>query len=310
MATPPRQILPGAKYLVTRRCTQRQFLLTPSPTVNAVFKYILALKVAQYGILLHGFSVMSNHFHLVLTDPESRLPDFLRDLDALIARSLNLHHGRRESFFSSDKPNIVRLVSPGDVISKLAYTLTNPVTSRLVSRRSEWPGAASRIRDIGGPARAVRRPDIFFSKRMPEKVELRLLAPLVEHNGHWVEMSADELTRFRQNVRRRAEAREQDVRQNAARRGRRFLGADSILRQSPFTTPRTASKPGITPRIAAADKRVRIAALENLRGFIAQYYRALKKYRKGTRDVEFPCGTFKMRALFGVRCVSMPLPAT
>jgi len=33
----PRQIVPGSTYLVTRRCSQRQFLLLPSKTVNRVF---------------------------------------------------------------------------------------------------------------------------------------------------------------------------------------------------------------------------------------------------------------------------------
>ena len=41
--TAPRQVTPGSIYLVTRRCTQRQFLLKPSRAVNEVFLYILAL---------------------------------------------------------------------------------------------------------------------------------------------------------------------------------------------------------------------------------------------------------------------------
>ena len=33
----PRQVLPGQFYLITRRCTQRQFLLRPDPVTNTVF---------------------------------------------------------------------------------------------------------------------------------------------------------------------------------------------------------------------------------------------------------------------------------
>jgi REP element-mobilizing transposase RayT len=308
MATPPRRIIAGTTYLVTRRCVQRQFLLTPSSTVNAVFEYTLALTVARYGILLHGFCVMSNHFHLVITDPAARLPDFLRDLDTLLARALNLHLGRSENFFSSDKPSYVELLASGDVISKLVYTLSNPVTAGLVPRRTEWPGAVSRMRDVSGAARRVRRPRLFFSERMPDELELRLCTPLVKRDGRAVEMSPDEVRRFRRDVRRRTDAHERRVRERAVLRGRRFVGAASILRQCPFASPSTPSRSGMSPRIAAADKHQRCAALEELRGFITLYYEALKQYRDGFLDVVFPAGTFKMRALFGVRCECIPLP--
>ena len=98
------------------------------------------------------------------------------------------------------------------------------------------------------------------------------------------------------------------MRERVALRGRRFVGADAILRQRPFGSPNTPSRSGINPRIAAADKHERIAALEKLRGFIALYYEALKQYRDGMLDAVFPAGTFKMRALFGVRCECIPLP--
>jgi len=37
----PRQVLPRQFYLVTRRCTQRQFLLRPDPETNNAFTYAL-----------------------------------------------------------------------------------------------------------------------------------------------------------------------------------------------------------------------------------------------------------------------------
>jgi hypothetical protein len=41
--TAPRQVLAGATYLVTRRCTQRQFLLRPSKASDQVLAYALAV---------------------------------------------------------------------------------------------------------------------------------------------------------------------------------------------------------------------------------------------------------------------------
>lgn len=37
----PRQVLPGQFYLITRRCSQRQFLLRPDTATNNAFLYCL-----------------------------------------------------------------------------------------------------------------------------------------------------------------------------------------------------------------------------------------------------------------------------
>ena len=85
----PRQILPGVTYLITRRCAQRQFLLRPSPRVNQIFRYCLAYAARRFDIRLHAYCVLSNHYHLVLTDPKARLPEFMHWLNAYLAKSLN-----------------------------------------------------------------------------------------------------------------------------------------------------------------------------------------------------------------------------
>src|SRR5512137_205449 len=97
--TAPRQVLPGTTYLVTRRCSQRQFFLRPSQTTNDVFRYVLALAARRYGIEVHAYCVLSNHYHLVVTDPHARLPDFQRFLNAFVARAINAHRGRWEDFW-------------------------------------------------------------------------------------------------------------------------------------------------------------------------------------------------------------------
>jgi len=61
--TAPRRVLAGATYLVTRRCAQRQLLLRPSALVNEIFLYVLALAAQRYRVEVHGFCVLSNHFH-------------------------------------------------------------------------------------------------------------------------------------------------------------------------------------------------------------------------------------------------------
>ena len=90
----PREILPNSTYLVTRRCTQRQFLLKPCTVINQIFLYCLALALARTGVVVHAFVVLSNHYHAVVTDPEGKLPEFLAYFHRLVATCVNATLGR------------------------------------------------------------------------------------------------------------------------------------------------------------------------------------------------------------------------
>ena len=95
-----RRIVPGSMYLISRRTLDRMFLLRPDDFIVRTFYYVLALAAAEYGILLHGFVCLSNHFHLVLTDPTGVLPLFMERLDGLMGRAVNAYRGRWEYCFS------------------------------------------------------------------------------------------------------------------------------------------------------------------------------------------------------------------
>jgi REP element-mobilizing transposase RayT len=108
--------------------------------VNRLFCYVLAVAAERYGLLVHAFCVLSNHYHLVVTDPRARLPEFQRYLDGLVARATNCCLGRWESFWDPDSYSAVRLESATDVLDKIVYVLANPVAAGLVRHGSEWPG--------------------------------------------------------------------------------------------------------------------------------------------------------------------------
>jgi putative transposase len=86
----PRQILTGSTYLVTRRCVRRHYLLRSEYFVNNLFIFVLAVLAANYRIAVHAFCLLSTHEHLVLTDTQGNLPDFLRDLHRLTALALKV----------------------------------------------------------------------------------------------------------------------------------------------------------------------------------------------------------------------------
>ena len=90
MATPPGYNKHGATYLVTKRTIFRKFLLKPSELAVLIVLYCLGYSLQKCpGIELHAYTVMSNHFHLLLTCLDGNKPDFCRGFHSLVARALN-----------------------------------------------------------------------------------------------------------------------------------------------------------------------------------------------------------------------------
>jgi putative transposase len=295
--TAPRQILPGASYLMTRRCTQREFLLRPSRLTNAVVGYLLAVAARRYGILVHAFCVMSNHLHLVVTDPEAMLPAFGQYLDGLIGRAMNAVLGREEDFWGPGPFSAVTLAGPDDLLDKAAYVLANPVTAGLVRRGRKWPGLWSRPEWIGGAGLEFQRPAIFFRKggKMPERATLALVPP----------PGFGSAREFREALGAELERREQAVAAERFGRGEDFLGVDQVLAQPTTARPRSVEQlGGLRPRVAARDKWRRIEVLARLADFVSDYRQALAAWRKGATGVIFPAGTYLLRVTHGVACAA------
>lgn len=293
--TAPRQVLPGTVYLVTRRCAQRQLLLRPSRLTNDIFLYILAVAVRRYGMKLHAYCVLSNHFHLVVTDPLAQLPAFEQYLDSLVARAVNASLGRWEAFWAPSSYSAVALTSPEDIVDKVAYVLANPVAAALVRRGRDWPGLWSDPERVGAEPVVARRPEAFFSASgtMPEVAELALSAPA----------GFESALAFRDRVVAALDAAERRAVSAVARKGGRFLGALKVLAQETWRRARTPEpRRQLNPRVAARDKWKRLETLARLVDFLQRYRAAWRARRTGDLAAIFPPGTYLMRVAHGAPC--------
>jgi hypothetical protein len=128
--------------MITRRCTQRQFLLRPDSATNNAFVYCLAAAAQRSGVLLLFSAAQSNHHHTGIYDPNGTYPDFIEHFHKLLAKCMNSLRGRWENFWSSEQTSVLHLVEPADVLDKMVYALTNPVKDNLVARVTDWPVAS------------------------------------------------------------------------------------------------------------------------------------------------------------------------
>ncbi len=289
----PRPILAGRTYLVSRRISQREFLLRPDGKINEALVFVLLRALEKYNVRLVAAVAMSNHWHLVVYDPDGVLPDFLRYLHGLLGRVVNSVRGRWENLWSVEQVNINHLVDVSDVIAKAIYVLINPVTDHLVDRSIHWPGFNT-YAWLDGRTITAERPRFFFGKRskLPEKVTTKLVAP-PGFRGTFDEWA--------ETLRAGVAKKEREAAAERAASGRRVLGRKGVLAQSPHHRPATpAPRGGLRPFVAAKNVFSRMAALDELESFRMRHAFAKAMFKLGWRTVPFPPGTWAMVQIAGV----------
>ena len=299
--TRPRRVVPGATVLLTRRCTERRFLLVPRDVTPKLFRYLVALTAKRHGLLIHAVSVMTNHYHILATDMRGCHPDFARDLDSMVARALNAEYGRSEAVWSSRGLNTVEVIGQQAVWDKLVYTIANPVAAGLVRTPADWPGFRTLPRDIATGPIPVRRPTArwFRTSRAPKEATLELtIPPALSH------LEPDE---FRAELTRRVGERVAEIRAQMKREKRSFMGRRRVMKQPRDGKPKKPETHfGRVPAIACKDPTRRKQELKALREFLTLYAEARERWLDGDAEVLFPFGTFEMVRLQGARCPRAP----
>jgi putative transposase len=290
VVTAPRRIHSGSTYLVTRRCTQRQFLLRPDARVVQIYLYCLAEAAERFDITLHAWVAMSNHEHLVVRDNHGNLPEFLAHLHRMVAKAMNAHWGRRENFWASEQTNVVFLVQANDRFAKLLYVLANPVAENIVDRVSDWPGASSLGLNLSGRTDTISRPRGFFrdAGRMPKTVTLR-----TEKLDGFENLSDDGWSKEIVAAVTNAEI---NARAARAEKKLRVLGRKAVLGALHTDSPTTVeARRTLRPEIACKNPERRARELAALLEFRATHRQAMIEWQNGKHIVAFPSGTYQMR---------------
>ena len=295
--------VPGGTYLITRTTVLSLFLLTPSPVVNQIMEYCLAWALRGKGILVHAVSIEGNHLHLLLTNMDGSLSDFMQKFDGCAARCLVEYYRKRfpnrrlDSVWSGAGSFCdTLLVNAASVHKELIYTYVNPVKDGLVPDYRKWPGFNTRPGDWKKGTREVTRPDYYFAKT-PQTLTYEVVPPTQ------LLQAAGDLDTLVANVEQHIREAQAQAATNLAAEGRSFMGAKAVQRTDPFDAPKTPRPPGqLTPHLAAGgDAQALKVAATALKLFRLAYRQAWQAFKDGL-DAVFPGGTLLMQKRFGVRC--------
>jgi putative transposase len=282
-------------YFVTNRCLEARFFFRPSEKVNDLILSWLGRAASVYKVKILFFIFMSNHFHMGVLAEAQNLDGFMEYFEGNLARALN-----RKEFLDRDGPVFGRrysaepILDDAELMSKLEYTLNNPVRAGLVERIEDWPGVSSYSAHISGEPMEVLWASRTELSKMRRRVGHKVEDEQAAYKRYKIELmrlpqfagkSPEEYATFIANLLERgaiAAARE--------RQRKKVIGREGVLRQKPHRRP---NKPKFSkrPPCHTVCMERRAEYLEKVRTVTTQYRQAMRRWQSSDPEMRFPPGT-------------------
>ena len=136
MARRPRIEQVGYYHIINRGVDKINIFRHPND--YEYFEELMCFHMKSYGVTLHNYCLMSNHYHLLIETSTQNLSKFMRQLNMNYAIYFNkknkrvghLWQGRFKSWFVTDEAYLYTL---------MCYIEQNPLKENIVKRIEEYP---------------------------------------------------------------------------------------------------------------------------------------------------------------------------
>ncbi|MDD2734159.1 MAG: transposase [Desulfuromonadaceae bacterium] len=136
MARPIRIEYEGAFYHVTSRGNERGKIFFTKADYRKFKEYLRDAQI-KYGFILHGYVLMTNHYHLLIETPEKNLSKIMHYLNSSYTTYINIKRKRSGHLFQGRYKAI--LVDRDSYLLGLSrYLHLNPVRANMVERPEEY----------------------------------------------------------------------------------------------------------------------------------------------------------------------------
>jgi len=137
MGRPVRIEYPGALYHITSRGNERRKIFRDKKDRMKLIG-LLRDYHDRYGVLIHAYILMDNHYHLILETPRGNLLKVLHGINGGYTNYFNRKHNRVGHLLQGRYRAIV-VEKDRYLLSLSRYVHLNPVRAGLVSRPEEYP---------------------------------------------------------------------------------------------------------------------------------------------------------------------------
>ena len=144
MARPLRLEQPGAVWHVTSRGNNRAAIFCDDAD-RVLFLDLLGETVKRSHFLVHEYTLMTNHYHLVIETPETTLSRGMKWLNQTYAQRMNKKYGRSGHFFQGRFGSEL-IEKEAYLLEVLRYTVLNPVRAGMVERPEDYRWSSYRAK--------------------------------------------------------------------------------------------------------------------------------------------------------------------
>jgi len=196
--------LPGYHHIVNRGVDRMDVFRGDED--KETFLQIVCKACRVYGVMLHDYVLMDNHYHLLIENSQENLSLFMRQINANYAiyfnkktkRTGHLWQGRYRSWF---------LVTEDHLYQTIRYIAHNPIEAHIVENIRNYPHALSSVILRGGEVPACARGSLLLEQYDPQTLAAFLDEPI----------SSEEIVRLEQERRKPVIQDEKGVRHEKKR---------------------------------------------------------------------------------------------
>ncbi len=137
MSRPLRIEFPGAYYHVMNRGRGRQRIFHARQDYQCFLK-LLGEACRMWGVRVHAYCLLANHYHLLLETPEGKLSRALRHINGLYTQQYNRAHGTDGPLFRG-RYKAILVDADQYLLQVVRYIHRNPVEANLVRDPERHP---------------------------------------------------------------------------------------------------------------------------------------------------------------------------
>jgi len=136
MARPLRIAFEGAFYHITARGNERRKIFLSHRDYQKFLSY-LTDALHKYGVILHAFVLMTNHYHLIVETPKANLSSFMHSLNSAYTTYFNIKRKRSGHLFQGRYKSL--LIDADNYLLELSrYIHLNPVRAGITGKPEDY----------------------------------------------------------------------------------------------------------------------------------------------------------------------------
>jgi len=142
MSRPLRIEYPGAFYHIMNRGRARHRIYRNQADYQR-FIHLLSETCAMWAIRVHVYSLMPNHYHLLMETPRGNVSRAMRHLDGVYTQRYNRAHGSDGTLFRG-RYKAILIDKDSYLLQVVRYIHLNPIQAKIVREPGDHPWTSHR----------------------------------------------------------------------------------------------------------------------------------------------------------------------